>query len=213
MNSITSFVPTDLITMHHGQPMTTSLKVAEVFGKLHKNVLRKIESLDCSPEFNELNFEPVEYLDEKGETRKAWNMTKDGFIFLVMGFTGKLAARFKETYISAFNWMAEQLATQRSQPAVGLSYDELNDLAWCWRAADKMLHLAKTVENLLYAAEHREAPNCYSIVREYPNTLAKAKAVLVNHTRDLPAVLLEDDNWVKVLRPLHDQIGQGLRLR
>lgn len=115
MNTITSFTPTDLITLYHGQPMTTSLKVAEVFGKLHKNVLRKIESLDCSPEFNELNFEPVEYLDEKGETRKAWNMTKDGFIFLVMGFTGKLAARFKETYISAFNWMAEQLSNQSHQ--------------------------------------------------------------------------------------------------
>ncbi|MGY6039030.1 Rha family transcriptional regulator [Aeromonas sp. AE23HZ002T15] len=132
MNTITSFTPTDLITLYHGQPMTTSLKVAEVFGKLHKNVLRKIESLDCSPEFNELNFEPVEYLDEKGETRKAWNMTKDGFIFLVMGFTGKLAARFKETYIRAFNWMAEQLSQQVPQ-SIRIPAPSGSDGTYCGR--------------------------------------------------------------------------------
>ena len=36
-------------------------------------------------------------------------MTKDGFVFLVMGFTGKAASQIKEAYINAFNWMAEQL--------------------------------------------------------------------------------------------------------
>lgn len=36
-------------------------------------------------------------------------MTKDGFIFLVMGFTGKKAAQFKEAYINAFNQMEKEL--------------------------------------------------------------------------------------------------------
>ena len=218
MNAITSFSSADLISLHQGQPVTTSLKVAELFGKQHKDVLRKIATLDCSKDFNERNFALVTYQDGKGEARPAYEMTKDGFIFVVMGFTGAKAAATKEAYINAFNWMAEQLATQRPQPAISLSYDELQDLAWCWRAADKMLHFAQSIENLLYAAEHREAPNCYSIVREYPNTLAKAKAVLINHTRDLPPALYADDdsNWARALRPLHDQphqIRQGLRLR
>ena len=43
------------------------------------------------------------------ELRPMFKMTKDGFIFLVMGFTGKAAAQIKEAYINAFNWMAEQL--------------------------------------------------------------------------------------------------------
>ncbi|MCG3063870.1 Rha family transcriptional regulator, partial [Pseudomonas aeruginosa] len=30
-------------------------------------------------------------------------------MFLVMGFTGKAAAAWKEAFIHAFNWMAEQL--------------------------------------------------------------------------------------------------------
>jgi len=88
---------------------TTSLLVAEKFGKLHKNIIAKIKSLECSQEFNELNFKPVDYLDEKGETRPAYEMTKDGFMFLVMGFTGKAAAQIKEAYINAFNFMMDAL--------------------------------------------------------------------------------------------------------
>ncbi|MFC5705408.1 Rha family transcriptional regulator [Aeromonas eucrenophila] len=222
MNSINSFTPAEIISLQQGQPVTTSLKVAELFGKRHDDVLKKIRNLECSSDFHLRNFAEMSQEVEIGNGAKRssrfYEMTKDGFIFVVMGFTGAKAAATKEAYINAFNWMAEHLAaTQRPQPAVGLSYDGLNDLAWCWRAADKMLHLAKTVENLLYAAEHREAPNCYSIVREYPSTLAKAKAVLVNHTRNLPPALYADDdsNWARVLRPLHDQtrqIGQSLRL-
>ncbi|MGL5451924.1 MAG: Rha family transcriptional regulator [Aeromonas sp.] len=115
MNTITAFTPTDIISLQHGQPVTTSIKIAEVFGKLHKNVLRKLETLECSPEFNRLNFELVDYIDAKGEKQPMWNITKDGFVFIAMGFTGKKAAQFKEFYINAFNAMAEQLT--KSQPA------------------------------------------------------------------------------------------------
>lgn len=109
MHHITSFTPSDIISLNHGQPMTTSIKVAEVFGKRHDNVLRKLEALECSPEFTALNFEVSEYTDTTGRKLIMWNMTKDGFMFLVMGFTGKQAAAIKEAYINAFNWMAEQL--------------------------------------------------------------------------------------------------------
>ncbi len=40
---------------------TTSRKVAEVFGKEHKNVLRDIENIGCSENFRKLNFELSEY--------------------------------------------------------------------------------------------------------------------------------------------------------
>lgn len=101
--------PTELISVNGNTLTTTSLQVAEVFGRQHKNVLAKVESLECSKEFNELNFKPVEYLDGKGEKRPSYEMTKDGFMFLVMGFTGKKAAQIKEAYINAFNFMAEKL--------------------------------------------------------------------------------------------------------
>lgn len=84
-------------------------KVAEIFGREHKNVLRDISNLECSEEFNRLNFEPVEYLDAKGEKRPAFEMTKNGFVFLAMGFTGAKAAEFKEAYINAFDAMEKAL--------------------------------------------------------------------------------------------------------
>lgn len=112
VNQFTSPIPFDearFITVHDNQPRTTSLQVAEAFGKQHKDVLRKLESLNCSTDFNQRNFAPVEYFDAKGEKRPAYEMTKDGFIFLVMGFTGHKAASIKEAYINAFNRMANQL--------------------------------------------------------------------------------------------------------
>lgn len=50
-----------------GQAFCSSRQVAEEFGKEHRNVLRDIENLDCSAEFNALNFERVAYRDAKGE--------------------------------------------------------------------------------------------------------------------------------------------------
>lgn len=99
----------DAVFIQDQQVKTDSLKVAEVFGKPHKDVLQKIRTLDSSPDFNERNFSPVEYLDSKGESRPMYEMTKDGFIFLVMGFTGAAAAKIKEAYINTFNQMAAML--------------------------------------------------------------------------------------------------------
>lgn len=86
-----------------GRDVTTSLIVAEVFGKEHKNVLRDIENLSCSDTFNRLNFERITYKDARNREQQAYEMTKDGFSFLVMGYTGEKAGQFKETFISEFN--------------------------------------------------------------------------------------------------------------
>ncbi|RXZ42701.1 hypothetical protein EBB06_12470 [Crenobacter cavernae] len=106
-------VPHDLISVIGSELRTSSLKVAEAFGKLHKHVIAKIESLDCSAEFTSANFSAHVHQVEIGQGAKReskhYEMTKDGFMFLVMGFTGKKAARIKEAYINAFNWMAAQL--------------------------------------------------------------------------------------------------------
>ena len=93
-----------------GQSVTTSLKVAEVFGKEHKNVLRDIETLSCSDEFRRLNFEHTPYVHpQNGQTYHYYQMTKDGFSFLVMGYTGEKAGQFKEQFIAEFNHREELL--------------------------------------------------------------------------------------------------------
>lgn len=84
----------DLVMVNDGQVVTTSLKVAERFGKRHDNVLRAIDNLDCSAGFRLLNFEETVMWRENpsgGEPIKSrsFDMTKDGFMFLVMGFRVK----------------------------------------------------------------------------------------------------------------------------
>lgn len=87
----------------NGNDVTTSLIVAQVFGKEHKNVVRDIENLSCSETFNQLNFERITYKDARNREQTAYEMTKDGFSFLVMGYTGAKAGEFKEKFISEFN--------------------------------------------------------------------------------------------------------------
>ncbi len=88
---------------------TTSLKVAEAFGKRHTHVTEKIRGLECSSDFRSANFSAHPHTNEQnGEKYTLFEMTKDGFMFLVMGFTGKKAAGIKEAYINAFNRMAAQ---------------------------------------------------------------------------------------------------------
>ena len=91
------------------QAMTSSLLVAKEFGKAHAKVMRDIENLNCSDEFRLANFGDSYFKNEQGREFPMVTMTKDGFSFLVMGYTGKKAARFKEAYINAFNKMESEI--------------------------------------------------------------------------------------------------------
>ncbi|EDP6814197.1 hypothetical protein GL567_01205 [Campylobacter lari] len=82
--------------------------MAAVFNKRHDNIIAKINELP-QDEFNALNFKAVEYKDKKGELRPCYNLTRDGFSLLVMGFTGEKAYKFKVEFIKAFNEMEKCL--------------------------------------------------------------------------------------------------------
>lgn len=92
-----------------GRIYTTSMQVAEHFGKAHRSVLLAIRRMECSRKFIEHNFVLNEYTDSIGRKLPAYRITRDGFVFLAMGFTGKEAAAWKEAYITAFNQMEAEL--------------------------------------------------------------------------------------------------------
>lgn len=92
IESISCVIPE--ITVHNNRPVTNSVAVANFFGKMHKDVLRKIRMLECSPAFTTANFCAVVLTAQAGFDEReieAYEMTKNDFIFLVMGFTGKKA--------------------------------------------------------------------------------------------------------------------------
>lgn len=98
--------------------ITTSLKIAEKFGKEHAHVLRDIRDMECSDTFRESNFGLSSYKSTQGKTLPMYEVTRDGFTLLAMGYTGKEAMKFKEDYINAFNAMENELKriyTERQQ--------------------------------------------------------------------------------------------------
>ena len=99
----------NLVEVNNEQVVTTSIMVAETFGKRHDNVLQAIKNLEKDVlDFKEMFLES-ETPDKYGRPRKTYFMNKDGFTLLVMGFNGKEALQFKQQYIKAFNKMEEQI--------------------------------------------------------------------------------------------------------
>jgi Rha family phage regulatory protein len=98
---------------------TTSLKIAEVFGKRHNNVIRDIENLIEAGEFSKLNFEFSTY---QGERRKEKMYLLDELFttVLLMGFTGKEIVKWKIAYTKEFQRMREELSKPKiiQQPLI-----------------------------------------------------------------------------------------------
>ncbi|WP_440568344.1 Rha family transcriptional regulator [Stenotrophomonas sp. STK17_22] len=104
----------EVVMLSGDHVMTDSRKVAEAFGKRHKDVLRAYRNLQCSEDFTRRNFAQCFEINSlaNGKPSPLIQMTKDGFMFLVMGFTGPKAGEIKEAFIAAFNEMAEFVRAQ-----------------------------------------------------------------------------------------------------
>ena len=112
------------LSIHNGTVTTTSVQVAQFFGKRHDNVLRAIRVLlreGASADYL-LNFEEMVVTRENPSggtpiSAPAYRMNRDGFMLLAMGFTGKEALRWKLAYIAAFNRMEAELQKPAYDPA------------------------------------------------------------------------------------------------
>ena len=108
-------MPAPSVVLHDGRPATTSLEIAKFFGKRHTDVLRDINNIlpNCPEKFSQRNFASANYLDDQAKNRPMFIIFKDGFILLVMGYTGKKALVIKLAYIEAFNALEAELQRQR----------------------------------------------------------------------------------------------------
>lgn len=158
----------NLVTIQNGKAITTSLKVAEVFEKEHYNVIKAIKGLECSNEFAGVNFNVSEYTDSTGRTLPMFELTRDGFTFLAMGFTGAKAAQFKEDYIKAFNKMEQEI----KQPVIQTLSPQLQAL----------INIELRQQQIEIRVEQTE-----SRVGQAENSLSTIKETIIDR----------DDNWRK----------------
>lgn len=102
----------ELVIMKSKQALTTSLKVAEKFGKNHADVLRSIRNLTQQNCRVKKMFVESTYVNDRGQEQPMYFMNRDGFTLLAMGYTGKKALQFKLKYIEAFNKMEKTIREQ-----------------------------------------------------------------------------------------------------
>ena len=118
MNALVQYIKTS-----NNQVITTSEFISQVFKKRHDNVIQSIDNLlseipadFAAQNFKEITVEKNSNLGNGTIKSRAYELTKDGFMLLVMGFTGKQAMQIKISYIEAFNAMAEKLFSGSLKP-------------------------------------------------------------------------------------------------
>lgn len=180
-----------LVQVVKNQIVTTSLQIAKHFEKEHKEVLRAIRNLECSVVFQGRNFALSFYHRQlaNGGYKKdpLYYITRDGFTFLAMGFTGKVAAKFKEDYINAFNEMEKSLRDIHEKGLVSakLFKDQKTQTEY-WKGIansgiGNMVQMSKNMERLAeMVAESRNTTKdfrpkkFYKFTEEYFNIVVKS---------------------------------------
>lgn len=136
--------------------VTTSLDVAETFGKLHKDVLESIREISnalSTAEFSALFYEDT-YKASNGKSNPMYFMNRDGFTLLVMGYTGEKAMRFKLAYINQFNAMEELLKGKLIEREKGIAVRNALTKAIDVSGENERMHnhAYSTYTNLVYKA-------------------------------------------------------------
>lgn len=139
-----------------GEVFATSRDVAAFFGKNHRDVMRAIDTLvEQEPDLGVRNFAQGVYtLPETGpQQHRFYDMDRDGFTLLAMGFTGAKALKWKLRYIEAFKAMeAELRRIAQSGPAIDLN-DPAQLRGLLLNYSEKAEQLERRVQELLPSQE------------------------------------------------------------
>ena len=147
----------ELVIMQNQQAVTTSLRVAEVFGKEHRNVIRSIEGLLKNEQTEQMFVETTYVHPQNHKKLSLYYMNRDGFTLLTMGFTGKKALEFKLKYIESFNKM-ESYIKKEQQFAMPQTFGEALQLA-----ADQQKLIEKNQPKVNYYDEQMRNPGLMTV--------------------------------------------------
>ena len=95
----------------NGHVYATSLEVAKRFNKSHDNVVKAIRNIleEMPSDFSAVNFDGCTYVGKNGKASPMFNLTRDGFALLAMGFTGREALKWKIAFLTAFKEMEAEI--------------------------------------------------------------------------------------------------------
>ncbi|HED7329133.1 TPA: Rha family transcriptional regulator [Campylobacter coli] len=130
-----------------------SLDLAKVFNKNHRHILQTTKNQPQN-DFTESNFILSTYKDKKGELRPCYNLTRDGFSLLVMGFTGEKAYKWKVEFIKAFNEMEKRLKNLEQEKMQKLAFHQ--SLGYKSQLKQQKEKYENKIKALQYDLEHKK---------------------------------------------------------
>ncbi|EAH5523568.1 hypothetical protein D9Y51_05840 [Campylobacter coli] len=130
-----------------------SLDLAKVFNKNHRHILQTTKNQPQN-DFTESNFILSTYKDKKGELRPCYNLTRDGFSLLVMGFTGEKAYKWKVEFIKAFNEMEKRLKNLEQEKMQKLAFHQ--SLGYKSQLKQQKEKYENKIKALKYDLEHKK---------------------------------------------------------
>lgn len=109
----------DLVKVNQNAVFADSRIIAEYFNKAHRQVLQSIDNLienlnEADAEKSATLFKRKEWINELNRKYPYYEMNRDGFSLLVMGFNGKDALKWKLKFIEAFNLMEKTILNQQN---------------------------------------------------------------------------------------------------
>ncbi|WP_459187293.1 Rha family transcriptional regulator [Parabacteroides sp. APC149_11_2_Y6] len=137
-----------IATLIHDTDKMSSLEIAELTGKEHKNVIRDIRSLLLQG-IAELNFEPGYYKDANQQDRPCYLLTKKGCLILASGYD----ARLREKIID--RW--EELENQQRNGGYQIPQSYSEALMLAAKQAEQLEQANKQIEKLQPKADFAEA--------------------------------------------------------
>lgn len=138
------------------QVFINSLDLAKVFKKRHDNIIQTIENLP-QDEFKTLNFEISSSIRKNGlfeKDTKFYNLTRDAFSLLVMGFTGEKAYKWKILFIKAFNEMEKRLKNIEAEQMQKLAFHQ--SLGYKSQLKQQKEHYENKIKALQYDLEKKK---------------------------------------------------------
>lgn len=113
----------------------TSLEIATMTNKLHKNVMQSIRKMEVAwVKVNGLGFKLVNYQDQKGETRPCYSLTKRESLYIATKFNdearAKLILRWEELEIKHREQAQAKMQAEQVKPQQSFLQDKLTVANW-----------------------------------------------------------------------------------
>ena len=113
----------------------TSLEIATMINKLHKNVMQSIRKMEAAwVKVNGLGFKLVNYQDQKGETRPCYSLTKRESLYIATKFNdearAKLILRWEELEIKHREQAQAKMQAEQMKPQQSFLQDKLTVANW-----------------------------------------------------------------------------------